>query len=155
MMQFKMPVGKSQPEFITYEKMYNEMPDDIKDLGISLYKYKSFLDSLGAEGHNGMRRTAKSRVNPIEAIKKIMKGDYSDLNDVELFKRQMETFSIEKYPRFEEAKRQITDILPSAGKLGTLAEFKKFCEKYKITGVSDRYYVEFISRFDPTLYNER
>jgi hypothetical protein len=155
MLQFKMPVGKSQPEFITYEKMYSEMPDDIKDLGLSLYQYKSFLDSLGAEGHNGMRRTAKDRVNPVEAIKRIMKGDFSDLNDVDLFKRQMETFSIEKYPRFEEARRQITDILPNAGKLGTLEDFHKFCDKYGITKISDRYYVEFISRFDPTLYNER
>lgn len=155
MLQFKMPVGKSQPELITYEKMYSEMPDEIKNMGISLYQYKSLVDSLGIEGHNGMRRTAKERVNAVETIKHIMNGDYSDVNDVDLFKKQMETFDISKYPRLEEAKRQITDILPSAGKLSGLGEFHKFCDKYGITKISDRYYIEFISRFDPSLYCER
>ncbi len=155
MLQFKMPVGKSEPEFITYEKMYSEMPQDIKDMGISLYQYKSFIDSLGFDGHNGMRRTAKERVDTIETIKHIMSGDYSEVDDIELFKKQMETFNIAKYPRFEEAKRQITDILPTAGKLGNLEEFHKFCDKYGITKISDRYYIEFISRFDSSLYTER
>lgn len=153
MLQFKMPVGRNQPEFITYEDMYNSMPDEIKNMGMSLYTYKSFLDSLG-EGHNGMRKSKKDRVNAVQAIQNIVKGDYSDLEDVDLFKRQMESFSIEKYPRFEEAKRQITDILPNAGKLGSLEDFHKFCKKYGIDRISDRYYVEFISRFDPNMYKE-
>jgi hypothetical protein len=102
-----------------------------------------------------MRRTAKERVNTIETIKHIMSGDYSDVDDIELFKKQLETFDIAKYPRFEEAKRQITDILPTAGKLGSLIDFHKFCDKYGITKISDRYYTEFISRFDPNLYKER
>ena len=152
MLQFKMPVGKSEAKFITYEEMYNDMPQEVKDLGISLYQYKAFLDSMGAEGHNGMRKSIKDRVNAVEAIQHIMNGDYSDLEDYDLFSRQMETFDISKYPRFEEAKRQILEILPTTGGLGSISDFHKFCDKYGITKISDRYYTEFISRFDPTLY---
>lgn len=151
MLQFRMSVGKSAPEFITYEKMYQEMPQEIKDLGLSLYQYKSILDSLG-EGHNGMRRTRKPGSDVVRAIQKIMRGDFSDLDDPELFKKQMETFKIDKYPRFEEAKRQILDILPTAGQLGGITDFHKFCDKYGIKKISDRYYTEFISRFNPDLY---
>jgi hypothetical protein len=152
MLQFKMPVGKSEAKFITYEEMYNDMPQEIKDMGISLYQYKAFLDSMGAKGHNGMRKSIKDRVNAVEAIQHIMNGDYSDLEDYDLFSRQMETFDISKYPRFEEAKRQILEILPTTGGLGSISDFHKFCDKYGITKISDRYYTEFISRFDPTLY---
>lgn len=155
MLQFKMPVGKSEAKFITYEDMYDTMPQEIKDRGISLYQYKAFIDSLGVDGHNGMRKSIKDRTDSTRAILNIMNGDFSDLNDVDLFKKQMETFDIAKYPRFEEAKRQITDILPNAGRLGSLEEFHKFCNKYDINRISDKYYVEFISRFDPALYNER
>ena len=154
MLQFRMPIGKSDPEFITYERMYSEMPQEMKDLGMSLYAYKSYSDSLGF-GHNAMRRTAKEHVNQVEAIQHIVSGDLSDLEDPELFQKQMETFDLSKYPRLEEAKRMITDHLPTAGKLGTLDEFHKFCGKYGITRISDRYFTEFISRFDPTLYSGR
>ena len=154
MLQFKMPIGKSQPEFITYEKMYSEMPQEIKDLGISLYQYKSYLDSMG-DGHNGMRKTRKDYANPTTVIQHLMTGDFSDFDDFELFKKQVETFDVSKYPRFEEAKRQITDILPTAGKLGTIPEFHAFCDKYGITKISDRYFIEFISRFNPDLYSGR
>ena len=81
--------------------------------------------------------------------------DKISFDDFELFKKQVETFDVSKYPRFEEAKRQITDILPTAGKLGTIPEFHAFCDKYGITKISDRYFIEFISRFNPDLYSGR
>jgi NADPH-dependent 7-cyano-7-deazaguanine reductase QueF-like protein len=84
-----------------------------------------------------------------------MDGDYSNLSDPELFKLQFNSFDVTKFPEFEETKRLITDLFGTSGRLGSLSEFHEFCDKYKITGISDRYFTDFISTFDSKLYCER
>ena len=54
---FRIPTGGSEPQIITYNEMYAQIPDRLKGK-VSLYQYKSFMDSLG-EGHNDMRKTKK------------------------------------------------------------------------------------------------
>ena len=90
-----------------------------------------------------------------DAIFQVINGDYSNIENLELFKKQYNSFDITKYPRFEEAKRLITDVLPTCGKLGSIPEFHTFCDKHGIQDISDRYFTDFISRFDPKLYCER
>jgi hypothetical protein len=151
----KLPRSGQDPQIITYDEMYNEIPEDLRDQ-ISLYAYKSYWDSLGATGsHNGMRRTKKQYCDANQVIQEILHGDYTNVEDVDLFKKQLSTFDISKYPRFEEAKRNITDLLPTCGRLGTLKEWHDFLDKYEIHGLSDSFFTTFISRFDPTLYTER
>lgn len=155
--QWKLGSSKTPGELISYDQMYNQMPQELKDAGVSLYEMKAYIDALGStsgefSGHNGMRQSIKARVNPIDAIIRIKGGDYSDLADPVLFQKQFSSFDISKFPRFEEATKQITEVLPKSGKLGSIEEFHKFCEKYGITEISDKYYTDFISRFDSTLY---
>lgn len=151
---FRIPTGKSEPKLITYDEMYYQIPEKIRNKGLGLYEYKAYLDSLG-EGHNDMRVTKVPYANVEDTILKILDGDFSNVSDVDLFNKQLSTFDISKFPRFEEAKRLITDIVPTCGKLGSILDFHSFCDKHGISGVSDKYYNEFISRFDEKLYCER
>lgn len=150
---FKLPTRGSEPEIITYNQMYSTIPAELRGK-ISLYKYKAILDSAG-EGHNGMRKTRKDRVNLTEMVLHVLNDDYSDFEDPDLFKLQLSTFDVGKFPGIEEAKRTVRDLFPTAGKLGSLQEFHDFCDKYQVEGISDRYFTEFISRFDQKMYTER
>lgn len=151
---FKIPTSGSEPKTITYSEMYYQMPESLRNRGLSLYQYKSYLDVLGG-GHNDLRATKKPYADMETTILEILDGNYNGVADIELFKRQLDTFDISKYPRFEEAKRIVTDLFPTCGKLGSVPEFHEFCDKYKISGISDKYFTEFISRFDEKLYCER
>lgn len=149
---FRIPTGGSKPEVITYDEMYSNIPSELKGK-ISLYQYKAFLDSLG-EGHNDMTKTRKNNINVTEAILRILNEDYSDIKDYDTFMKQYNSFSIENFPNLQQAQRIITNEIDRVGRLGTLEEFHKFCNDYEITGISDRYFSEFISRFDPKLFSD-
>lgn len=152
---FKLPTKGSNPEIITYDKMFQTIPDSLKGI-LSLYDYKSYLDAMG-EGHNGMRKTRKAYTNPETVIHHVLAGDYSDLDDVDLFKKQLSTFNLGNFPRLQEAKRIITDLFPNSGRLGSLQEFNAFKAKYGIGGpevyMTDQWFVNYISKFDPALYS--
>lgn len=150
---FRIPKSGQDPITITYEEMYDKIPDSLKSR-MSLYNYKSYMDSLGM-GHNQMRRTKKEYVDPVKTIEQILEGDYSNVDDIDLFKLQLSTFDLGIYPRLEEAKRSIIDLLPTCGRLGSLQEWHNFCDKFKIVGLSDGFFTTFISRFNPALYCER
>ena len=148
---FRIPTGGSQPVFITYNEMYSTIPDSLKGK-ISLYQYKAILDSLG-EGHNDMTKTRADGVNIEETILKILNEDYSNIIDYETFIKQYNSFNIEQFPGFQKAQWIISDQLDKIGKLGNNNEFKEFCNSYGVNGISERYFSEFIGRFDPNLYN--
>lgn len=153
---FKLPTAGSAPKVITYDEMYQTIPDELKG-SLSLYDYKSYLDAMG-DGHNDMRKTRKDYASPQQVIKEVLLGDYSNISDVELFNKQLSTFDISKFPRFEEAKRIVTDLFDTIGRLGTLKEFNEFKTKYNIGGqevwMGDQFFVSFISKFDPKLYSK-
>lgn len=149
---FKIPTGGSEPKIITYEEMYKTIPQELVAEGVTLYQYKSFLDSLG-EGHNNMGVSKKKNVNVDQAILKILKGDMSDVEDVDLFKAQMESFDLRKFPRIQEAIKIVKEKYGTEGKIGTLDDFHDFCKKYGVTGISDTYFTNFTSRFDSKLFS--
>ena len=114
-----------------------------------------YTDSLG-EGHNDMLKTKRPYADVTDTILQILKGDYMgiEVDKIDAFKAQLMSFDISQYPRFEEACNLITNYLPGAGHYGTIDDFHKFCIKHGVSGISDKYYSEFIARFDQKLFTE-
>lgn len=150
---FRLPTAGSKPEIINYEQMYLSIPEELRNMGLSLYDYKAHIDSLGL-GHNMLQRTKCPNYDPITAIKKILSGDYSSVSDPDLFKLQLSTFDISKFPGFSDIINKLTNDIYTIGHLGSVEEFRKFCESHGISGVTDKYYETFISRFDQKLFTE-
>lgn len=151
---FRIPTGGSAPEVITYDQVYNEMPEILRNHQIPIYEYNAVMNSLGVS-HNDMRKTIKPGVDTeTAAVKILLNNDYSDIdpNMMETFENQRRSYNIGEFPRFNEAMDKIKNVMPVTGRLGSLDEFHKFCEKNKITGISDKYFTDFISRFDQKLY---
>lgn len=151
---FRLPVGGSKPEVKTYEEIYESMvPDIIKNTGISLYEYKSMCDALDG-GHNDMRKTRQYHTNLDQTIIEILSGDYRNVENLELYQKQYQTFRLETFPMINQAIQEIKEKLPVIGHLGNLEEFHNFCNSFGITGISDKYYDTFIKKFSQKLFTE-
>lgn len=151
---FKLPNYGSEPKVITYNEMYESMPEPIKAMGVSLYDYNALQNALGVT-HNDMGVSRKKHTDPTEVILEVLHGDYHNIENRELFDKQLESYDITKFPRFDEACDLINNYLPGAGHYdGNLKNFHEFCKKYGITKVSDKYFSEFIERFDQKLFTE-
>ena len=83
-----------------------------------------------------------------------MSGDYSLVKDPDLFKLQLSTFDISKFPGLQDIIYKLTNDIYTIGRLGGVEEFRRFCETHGINGVTDKYYETFISRFDQKLFTE-
>ena len=148
------PLSNKPPRLVSYEEAYNELlPDRFKGK-LQLYQYFGLSNATGAIGHNNMSRTLADGKKVDDAIEKALTGDLSDFSNPELFKKQYESFDVWKFPKIDEVKRIVTDCLHKVGHLGSINEFKEFCTKYGITKISDRYYSDFINKFDPKLFCE-
>lgn len=151
---FRLPVGGSKPEIRGYTEIYTTLvPSELRGQGLSLYEYKSIWDSLDG-GHNDMRKTRAPRTDLTEVISEVMGGNYSGVSDVDLFLKQYQTFRLETFPMIDQAVKEVTTKLPTVGHLGDLSEFHEFCSTHGITGISDRYYTDFITRFEEKLFTE-
>lgn len=147
------PLSSKPQKLVTYNDAYFELLPERFRNRLSLYQYFAMQQSTGLCGHNNMNRTVKSGTNVDDAIEQALCGDFHNFEDVDLFKVQYKTFDIWSFPKFEEAKKEITENLHRVGKLGTVPEFHNFCEKHNITGISDRYFSDFVGRFDPKLFS--
>ncbi len=152
---FKVSTGGSEPKIITYDEMYYTIPEPIRNQGISLYQYRAYTDALG-EGHNDMLKTKRPHADVTQTILQILKGDYMgiEVDKIDAFKAQLMSFDISQYPRFSEASDMILNYLPGAGHYGSIDDFHKFCVKHGVSGISDKYYTDFISRFDQKMFSE-
>jgi len=151
---FRLPTGGSEPEVITYDQVYSEMPEIFRNHDIMPYQYNAVMNAIG-ESHNDMRKTRLDSADPIETAAKILiYNDYSNIdpNMLETFETQRKTYDLSSFPFFEEAKDKIFNVMPSTGRLGSLEEFHEFCEKNNVTGISDKYFHDFISKFDQKLF---
>ena len=149
---FSLPTRGSEPKVTTYEEMYQTIPQELRDRGLSLYNYHAFMDSLGL-GHNDMGSSKKSKADTTQTILKIMNGDYSDVENVDLFKAQMSTFNLSNFPDLDKVQTAINNDFERAGKLGTVDDFHFFCSRYGVEGISDRYFTEFADEFDPRMFS--
>lgn len=151
---FRMKSGKSEAKLVTYDEMYYKIPESLRNRGVTLYQYKAFLDSLGF-GHNAMTVTRKAYCTNTEStILKILNGDYSDVEDVDTFNKQMLSFDVSKFPNIDKVINMINEDFPTIGKIGSLEDFHSFCSKYKIEGISDKYFSELVGDLDPNLYTK-
>ncbi len=150
---FSLPKKGSDPEIITYNQMYDTIPEELKAKGVSLYEYHCMTDALGF-GHNDLGVAKKTGVDSTQTILKILSGDYTDVENPDMYKVQMSTFDISSFPRFNEVRDIINNKYKTIGHIGSSTEFMDFCKKYNITGISEQYYNNFVSRLDPGLYLE-
>lgn len=148
---FKIPTSKGKPEIRTYSDVIDEeFPEQFRDQ-INLYEYKAYCDSLGF-GHNGMRSTRKKGLGKNSIISNILDGDMSDINDVELFKRQFDSFDILKYPGLDEARDIIENKLPTYGDILGYPEWSRFCTKFGMHRINNPgFYSTFVGRFNKKL----
>lgn len=159
---FKMPVSGSDPEFITYQEMWDRVPDDLKesliarsipDYGSALYYYKALLDSLG-EGHNDLKKTKRPRKNANRVLHEILVDDnWDNVVDKDAFLRQLESFKVFEFPKAFEAYQAICSI-PQCGHYASTQEFENFCQATGLQGISSEYYQTFLNRLDQKLFSE-
>lgn len=144
--------GVTDPKIITYEEMYYNIPEALREKGISLYMYNAYMNAAGFIGHNDMGVSKKTHTDPVETILKAMDGDFSDISNPEMFKAQLKSYDLSLFPGINIVKSDV-DKFMTTGHFGTLSDFHDFCEMNKITSISDRYYSNMISRFDQKLFS--
>lgn len=149
---FSFPKKGESPKTLTYDEMYDSIPEDIKNKGVSLYDYSAYLNSLGVS-HNNMKSTKKPRANNTKTILGILNNDYTNVIDINGFKIQFDTFDLKKFPHFEEARAGV-NMFNSFGHLGNLDDFHNICEKYGIYGITDDYFQNLMNYLNPNLYKE-
>lgn len=151
--QFLLPTRGSEPQTITYNEMYYKIPEVLRNKGLGLYMYHAYCDSLGITGHNDNLKTIKSGHDGTQAILNIMNGDYSDVEKVDAFKAQMRSFDLSCFPQVDQVNNMIQNEFGTAGKIGTLDDFKDFCVRHGVKGISDSYYNGLSCRFDVKLFS--
>ena len=147
--------GKSSepPHVWTYEEALETIPDNLKGK-ISLYWYHSLVEALGA-GHNDVKSPRKKNSNISKVLEDIvLRGDYSQIEDMERFKKSMSSYELDKFPMYQEIVDTISSKLMVCGYIPTLTEFRNFCIKHNLEGISDRYYSQLASKLDRSLYCE-
>lgn len=152
--QFLLPTKGSMPTIVSYSEMYYKIPEVLRNNGLGLYMYHAYCDSLGITGHNDNLRTIKSGRDGTQAILKIMNGDYSDVEKIDAFKAQMNSFDLSKFPDVDRVNDMIFNDFGRVGRIGTLDEFKEFCVKYGVKGISDSYYTGLSEHFDTKLFSK-
>lgn len=152
--QFLLPTKGSLPTIVTYDDMYYKIPEVLRNSGLGLYMYHAYCDSLGITGHNDNLKTIKSGKDGTQTILKIMNGDYSDVEKPDAFRAQMKSFDLSCFPDVDRVNDMIQNDFKTRGHIGTLDEFKIFCTKYDIKGISDTYYNGLSERFDTKLFSK-
>jgi 5'-3' exonuclease len=151
--QFLLPTRGSDPKVVTYNEMYYKIPEVLRNNGLGLYMYHAYCDSLGITGHNDNLKTIKSGHDGTQAILNIMNGDYSDVEKVDAFKAQMRSFDLSCFPQVDRVNDMIFNDFPKVGKIGTVEDFREFCTKFNVKGISDSYYKGLSERFDVKLFS--
>ncbi len=158
---FSLPTGGSDPKIITYDEMWEQIPEQYKaDLveqckngfGSPLYYYKAISDSLG-DGHNDLQKTRRNKTNGVAVVGEVLKGDYKNVSNIDLFQLQLSTFRVFDYPNAMEAYTAICSI-PKIGHYATVDEFKTFCTGLGLTGITEEYWWSFMSGLDQKLFTE-
>lgn len=152
--QFFLPTKGSNPKLVSYDEMYNTVPDVLKDRGLSLYEYHAYCDSLGITGHNDNLKTIKPRRDGTKAILNILDGNYEDVDNVDAFLAQLKSFDLSIFPNLEDVKNMIINDFSTAGSIGDLNVFHKFCTDNKVEKITDDYYLGLVSRFDQKLFSK-
>ena len=139
----------------TLEDMEKEIPEG---LDISLYLYKSVIDSLYGS-HNNIQRTLKeelpSNASQVDIIRSALNGEMKYFNsdeDLKQFQLNLSTFTVENYPEYENVKKMMY-YLDKSGRIMSTDEFNQFRLMNNFQ-VSDSYYRTFSSLLNKDLYQK-
>lgn len=145
----KVGMRGNETKVFTYNELSKDIDEDIVGK-VSLYDWKSYYDSIEGS-HNDMRRTRRDNFNTRNIINNIiLRGDYSGIEDMDLFNLQYSTFKIERFPGFNRIIDEFNSKL-NLGKIASLEEFKLFNNDNNL-GISDKWYNSLSDRLDHSLY---
>ena len=99
--QFLLPTKGSDPKVVTYNDMYYKVPEVLRNMGLGLYMYHAYCDSLGVTGHNDNLKTIKPGCDSTQTIMKILSGDYSNVDKIDAFNAQLDSFNLSKFPQVD------------------------------------------------------
>lgn len=152
---FKFPKKGEEAHIWTYQEALEEVPQNLRDAGLSLYWYHCLEEALGS-GHNDVKSPRKSHTRVDKVIEDIvLRNDYSDIEDMDMFKRQMNSFDLSTFPMYQEAVDMITSKFMTIGRIPTITEFRQFCNKNEIgDSISDRYFSTFAAKLDRSMYQD-
>ena len=144
---------KAEPSRVwTYEDAVAEIPQNLRDAGLSLYWYHSLLEALGA-GHNDVKSPRKKGTHVDKVLEDIvLRGDYSAIEDRDMFDRAMSSFDLSSFPMYQEIIDTIQKKFMVCGRIPTLTEWNDFCKRWELEGISERYFSSFVSKLDRSMY---
>ena len=149
---FKYPRKGETHKIWTYEEALLTVPEKYREKGVSLYWYNCLLEALGA-GHNNARSPRKKGSNVNKVMDEIiLNNDYSSIEDRELFDKTMQSFDFSTYPMFPQVQEMIQTKFMTTGRVGTLPEFRNFCIKHGVEGISDSYISNYFAGLDRSMY---
>lgn len=148
---YKFPKKGEEAKVWTYEEAYNEVPQEFRDKGVSLYWYHCLMEALGA-GHNNARSPRKKGSNVMKVALEVVNGNYENIEDKDLFDTTMKSFDFSTYPMIQDVQEMIQTKFMTTGRVGTLTEFRNFCIKHNVEGISDSYFSNYVSRLDRSMY---
>jgi len=141
---------KPNGEVINYDSMMEEL-NTLK--GLSLYQYKSYVDSLFGS-HNDLYQTISKDLESshYEVIQQILDNEnYVGIEDVELFKAQLKSFDIHDYPELDQVKSKIESILSDSLLPIPIEKYSSFSKSTEFL-VTGSYYSNALNLIDRTLY---
>ena len=65
----------------------------------------------------------------------------------------MKSFNLSLFPDVSEVQNMILNKFQTLGHVGSLSVFRDFCNRNKISGISDTYYMGLTERFDQKLFS--
>lgn len=129
-----------------YDKMMEEL-GTLKDSGLSLYKYKAFMDSLYGSHNDLLPTVDKSlKLNNVDLLTKLLDQNYSDLLHESLFKAQLDSFDIWNFPEYDLVIEKLKDARLKSPDFLTVDQFSELNSKFNL-GITSNYYNSFINRF--------
>lgn len=136
----------------TYDDIVGRSNDFTDDLGISLFQFKSYYDSMYGS-HNDLESTVDvtEKIPFNDLLKKYLSGDLSKILDLNKFNAQYESFDIEKYPEYDQVINKIKS-LEFSGHISSIDEFELF-KLVNNFNIKTDYYSNFIKELDSTLYD--
>jgi len=138
---------------VTYNNIMEQEEWVPKKLDISLYKFKSFIDSLyGSHNHIIESHNAETTMcQPHEVvIGSILKGEDKFIGDKGLFEANMKSFEIENFPEFDKLQKMMY-FIDKTGEIAPSNEFANFSLLNGL-GIQEAYYSRFVSTLDTRLY---
>jgi hypothetical protein len=136
----------------TFEDTKELVPEGIRDF-VSPYEFLTTVDALEGS-HNNLGKLLKPEWDPeswetvIRGIKEYGPDKY--VTDVEMYKAQKRSFSIEELPEYEKVLRR-NYYIDTVGKVPTPQEFEEWCLKHGCFLTESSFY-SYAGLLNPELY---